>query len=105
MDNEYLKARSVPNTIQLAFASAKVFHNYELRITNYEFGRRSLNCNLHASPKHKTPLPRVGRGMDGHYACSASASGSSFLRPISTMAMMMNCTTPQSMVSRGVPVL
>ena len=38
-------------------------------------------------------------------ACSASASGSSFLRPISTMAMMMNCTTPQSMVSRGVPVL
>ena len=52
------------------------------------------------SKKH--PFPSAFRK---NQACSASASGSSFLRPISTMAMMMNCTTPQSMVSRGVPVL
>ena len=41
-----LSVQFVPNTIKLAFASAKGFLNYELRITNYEFGRRPLNCNL-----------------------------------------------------------
>ena len=46
MNNEFLRVRFVPNTIKLAFASAKGFLNYELRIMNYEFGRRPLNCNL-----------------------------------------------------------
>ena len=46
MDNEYLKVQSVPHTIKLAFASAKGFLNYELRITNYEFGLRPLKCNF-----------------------------------------------------------
>ena len=41
-----LSVRFVPNTIKLAFASAKGFLNYELRITNYEFGRRPPNSNL-----------------------------------------------------------
>ena len=43
----FLSVRFVPNTIKLAFASAKGFLNYELRITNYEFGRRPLNPNFH----------------------------------------------------------
>ena len=46
MDNEFLSVQLVLNTIKLAFASAKGFLNYELRIMNYEFGRRPLNCNL-----------------------------------------------------------
>ena len=46
MDNEFLSVRSVLEIINYAFVSAKAFLNYELRITNYEFGRRPLNCNL-----------------------------------------------------------
>ena len=45
-----LSVRFVPNTIKFAFASAKAFLNYELRITNYEFGRRPLNCNVTIQP-------------------------------------------------------
>ena len=44
-----LSVRFVPNTIKFAFASAKAFLNYELRITNYEFGCRPINCNLQLS--------------------------------------------------------
>ena len=46
MDNEFLSVQLVLNTIKLTFASAKGLLNYELRITNYEFGRRSPNSNL-----------------------------------------------------------
>ena len=41
-----LRVRFVPNTIKFAFASAKAFLNYELRITNYEFGLRPMNPTL-----------------------------------------------------------
>ena len=52
----------VPDTIRSAFALAKGFLNYELRITNYEFGRRPLNCNSNGGCP-RSPIYTTRRGQ------------------------------------------
>ena len=68
MNNVYLRVRSVPNTIQLAFCISERFP--QLRITHYELRIRSQTAKLQfsipkkkAPPERREPLPRRG-GQD-----------------------------------------